>query len=185
MILNTERLRLRPWEESDASDLYEYANDPDVGLIAGWPSHKNVEESLKVIKNVFNGSECYAICEKENNIPIGAIELKLNGHTDMTDKDDECELGYWLGKPFWGRGYVPEAAKELIRHGFEDLGMSVIWCGYYDGNNKSKRVQEKVGFVYHHTCNDVPVPLLGQVRIGHTNIMTREQWIAASRKDKV
>lgn len=102
----------------------------------------------------------------------------------MTDNEDECELGYWLGKPFWGRGYMPEAAKELIRYGFEDLKMSTIWCGYYDGNDKSKRVQEKVGFVYHHTCADVPVPLLNEVRIGHTNIMTKEQWISFIQKGK-
>ena len=98
MIIETERLTLRPWCESDAESLYEYAKDPDIGPIAGWPPHKSVEESLNVIKNVFTGEQCYAICEKGNDKPIGAIELKLNGHTDMTDKDDECELGYWLGK---------------------------------------------------------------------------------------
>ena len=176
MILQTERLILRPWCEADAESLFEYAKDPDVGPIAGWPAHKSVEESLDVIKNVFTGKECYAICEKENNIAIGAIELKLNGYTDMTERDDECEMGYWLGKPFWGRGYVPEAARELLRRGFEDLGMTTIWIGYYDGNMKSKRVQEKLGFVYHHTCNEVPVPLLNDVRIGHTNFMMKEHW---------
>ena len=176
MILHTDRLTLRPWYEADAESLYECAKDPEIGPIAGWPAHKSVEESLDVIKNVFTGKECYAICEKENNIAIGAIELKLNGHTDMTERDDECELGYWLGKEFWGRGYMPEAAKELLRRGFEDLGMTTIWCGYYDGNEKSKRVQEKVGFEYHHTCDEVPVPLLDEVRIGHTNYMTKEHW---------
>ncbi|MGN1182890.1 MAG: GNAT family N-acetyltransferase [Faecalibacillus sp.] len=176
MILETERLLLRPWQESDAQSLYEYAKDPDVGPIAGWPAHQNIEESMYVIKNVFNHNECYAICKKENNIAIGNIELKLNGHTDMTEKEDECELGYWLGKPFWGKGYMPEAAKEILRHGFEDLDMNIIWCGYYDGNIKSKRVQEKVGFVYHHTCDNVPVLLLNEIRIGHTNFMTKEQW---------
>lgn len=176
MILHTERLTLRPWCEADANSLFEYAKDPEVGPIAGWPAHKSVEESLDVIKNVFTGKECYAICEKENNVAIGAIELKLNGHTDMTERDDECELGYWLGKKFWGRGYMPEAAKELLRRGFVELGMTTIWCGYYDGNEKSKRVQEKVGFVYHHTCDEVPVPLLDEVRIGHTNYMTKEHW---------
>ncbi|MDO4306475.1 MAG: GNAT family N-acetyltransferase, partial [Eubacteriales bacterium] len=142
MILTTERLILRPWTDADAESLFEYASDPDVGPIAGWPPHKNAEESLGVIRNVLTGAECYAICEKGSNKAIGAVELKLNGHTDMTESDDECELGYWLGKPFWGRGYMPEAAAELIRHGFEDLGMTTIWCGYYDGNNKSRRVQE-------------------------------------------
>lgn len=176
MILETDRLILRRWEERDAESLFEYAQDPDVGPIAGWPPHKNVEESLDVIKNVFTGAECYAICEKSSNKAIGAIELKLSGCTDMTERDDECELGYWLGKPFWGRGYVPEAAREILRHGFEDIGMTTIWCGYYDGNVKSKRVQEKVGFVYHHTCEEVPVPLMNEIRIGHTNYMTKEHW---------
>ena len=176
MTLQTERLTLRRWKETDTESLYEYASDPDVGPIAGWPPHKSTEESLEVIRDVFCGAECYAICEKESEKAIGAIELKLNGHTDMTEKDDECELGYWLGKPFWGRGYMPEAAEEMLRHGFEDLGMNIIWCGYYEGKNKSKRVQEKAGFLYHHTCNEVPVPLMNEVRIGHTNHLTRKQW---------
>ena len=96
----------------------------------------------------------------------------------MTDKEDECELGYWIGQEFWGQGMIPEVARELLRHGFEDLGMNIIWCGYYEGNTKSKRVQEKLGFTYHHTCNDVAVPLMGVIRTGHTNYMTREQWEA-------
>lgn len=177
MVLTTERLVLRPWKESDAESLFEYAKDPEVGPRAGWPPHKSVEESLNIIRNVLSGTECYAICEKGSDIAIGAAELMLNGHTYKTERDDECELGYWLGKPFWGRGYMPEAAAELIRHGFEDLGMTTIWCGYHDGNNKSKRVQEKLGFTYHHTCDEVPVRLLNEVRIGHTNYMTKEQWL--------
>ncbi len=176
MTLETDRLILRPWIEADAENLYEYAKDPAVGPIAGWPPHQSVDESLNIIRNVFTGAQCYAICEKGNNKAIGAIELKLKGHTDMTDKEDECELGYWIGKPFWGRGYMPEAVRELLRHGFENLGMTTIWCGYYDGNEKSKRVQEKVGFVYHHICDEVPVPLMNEVRVGHTSIMTKEQW---------
>lgn len=176
MKIETERLILRPWTESDAESLYEYAKEPAVGPIAGWPPHQSVDESLKIIQTVLTGAQCYAICEKDNDKAIGAIELKLKGHTDMTDKEDECELGYWLGKPFWGRGYMPEAVRELLRHGFENLGMSTIWCGYYDGNEKSKRVQEKVGFTYHHTCDEVSVPLMNEVRVGHTSIMTKEQW---------
>lgn len=179
--LYTERLILRPWREADAESLFEYAKDPDVGPIAGWPAHKSVEESLEIIKSVFRAPECYAICERENDKAIGAIALKLGENTDLTDRDDECELGYWLGKPFWGRGYVPEAAREVLRHGFEELGMTTIWCGYYEGNYKSQRVQEKVGFVYHHTCNEVPVDLLNEVRVGHTNYMTKEMWMEMNK----
>ena len=176
MELYTKRLLLRPWRETDAENLFLYAKDPAVGPIAGWPPHKNLEESRSVIKDVFSGKECYAVCLKEDGLAVGAIELKLNGNTDMTDKDDECELGFWIGQKFWGQGLIPEAAEELLRRAFEDLNMSIVWCGYYEGNVKSKRAQEKIGFLYHHTCDEVPVPLLNEVRIGHTNYMTKEQW---------
>ncbi|CCV64387.1 GCN5-related N-acetyltransferase [Alteracholeplasma palmae J233] len=177
MKLETKRLILRPWNSSDAESLFEYAKDPDVGPIAGWPPHKSLDESKAVIKNVLNGKECYAICLKENNRAIGSIELKLNGHTNMSDKNDECELGYWLGKEFWKNGYMTEAVKELIRYGFEELGMNVIWCGYYDGNIKSKGLQEKCGFTYYRTTPNIKLTLLDEYRTGHTNILTKEKWM--------
>lgn len=94
MRFETERLILRPWEEYDAESLYEYASDPAIGPIAGWPVHTSVENSLEIIKNVLAVPETYAICLKKDNKAIGSIGLMLNGTTDMTDKDDECELGY-------------------------------------------------------------------------------------------
>ena len=177
MNLETDRLILRRWAETDAESLYEYAKDPAVGPIAGWPPHKSTTESLNIIRNVLNGPQCYAICEKVSNKAIGSIELKLNGHTDMTEKDDECELGYWLGKPFWGRGYMPEAAMELLHHGFETLGMTTVWCGYYDGNVKSKRVQEKCGFSYQYTKENILCPLLNEIRTEHISCLTKEAWM--------
>ena len=175
MIFKTKRLVLRHWKESDAFSLFQYAKDADVGPRAGWMPHQSVEESLDVIRNIFNGKECYAICEINSDEPIGLVELKLNGHTDKTQRDDECELGYWLGKPYWGRGYMPEAVTELIHHAFEDLNMETIWCGYYDGNHKSKRVQEKCGFVYHHSCQ-ISVSLLHEVRTEHVNYLSQTSW---------
>ena len=175
-MLKTERLLLRRWEDSDAENLYEYAKDPDVGPIAGWPPHQSVDESRNVIRNVFQGKEAYAICLKTDEKAIGAIELKLNGHTDMTDRDDECELGYWLGKPFWGQGIMPEAVKEILRHAFEEIGMTKVWVGYYEGNSKSKRVQEKAGFRYQWKSEGVDAPLMHEKRIGHVSSMTKDQW---------
>ena len=175
-MLKTERLILRRWEDSDAESLFEYAADPDVGPIAGWPPHQSIEESRDVIKNVFNGKEAYAICLKTDDKAIGAIELKLNGHTDLTERDDECELGYWLGKPFWGQGIMPEAVKEILRHAFEKIGMTKVWAGYYEGNLKSKRVQEKSGFRYQWKSEGVDVPLMHEKRTGHVSSMTKDQW---------
>lgn len=180
MELRTDRLILRRWEERDAENLYQYASDPDVGPAAGWPPHQSVDESRCVIKHVLCGAEAYAVCLKSDNQAIGAIELKLNGHTDMTEREDECELGYWIGKPFWGQGLIPEAARELLRHAFEDIGMKKVWCGYYEGNDKSKRVQEKIGFQYQWTTKEVDVPLMNEKRTGHVNLMTKEQWAAGN-----
>ena len=178
MALETERLFFRRWEESDAEILFEEASNPEVGPPAGWQPHKNVEESLEIIRNVLNGPEAYAICLKENGKPIGTIELRLKDNTDMTDKDDECELGYWLAREFWGQGIMPEAAKEMLRHAFEDLGMTKVWCGYYDGNNKSKRVQEKCGFTYQWTTEGLEVKQMNEIRTGHVNMLTKEEWEA-------
>ena len=175
-MLETEWLILRRWKDSDAESLYEYAKDPDVGPIAGWPAHQSVEESRRVIRDVLTGKEAYAVCLKTGGRAIGAIELKLNGHTDMTEREDECELGYWLGKPFWGQGMMPEAVREMLRHAFEDIGMNKVWAGYYEGNSKSKRVQEKAGFRYQWKSEDVDVPLMKEKRTGYVSSVTKDQW---------
>ena len=175
MILETEHLILRPWLEDDAEELYKYASDPDVGPPAGWPPHTSVDNSREIIRNVLSRQETYAVCLKEGT-PIGSIGLHLNGHTDMTERDDECELGYWIGKPFWGQGLIPEASRELLRHAFEQLGMRAVWCGYYDGNEKSRKVQTKLGFVYQHKTERLEVSLMNEVRTGHCNLMTVERW---------
>ena len=107
--LQTERLVLRPWRESDAEALYEYAKNPNIGPAAGWPPHKDVEDSLGVIRNVFNGPEDYAIAlASDSDTAIGAIALTLAGGSTLFPKDDatQAELGFWIGEPFWGRGYI-------------------------------------------------------------------------------
>ena len=182
MILETQRLILRPWEEGDAESLYEYAKDPDVGPIAGWPPHASVENSCQIIRDVLSADETYAVCLKEDNRAIGSIGLisPSQSHTEMSA--DEREIGYWIGVPFWGRGLIPEAAERLVRHAFEDLGCSALWCGYYEGNEKSKRCQEKTGFTFHHTEKDVPCELMGDVRTEHFTRLTREDWEKAAKE---
>lgn len=63
-------------------------------------------------------------------------------------KSEEAEIGYWIGKPYWGQGLSPEAVKALLPRCFNELGIDIVWCGYYEGNDRSKRVVEKCGFIY-------------------------------------
>jgi RimJ/RimL family protein N-acetyltransferase len=71
---------------------------------------------------------------------------------------------------------MPEACTLLLKRAFEDLNVSKVWCGYYQGNEKSKRVQEKLGFKYNRTDENVKVSLLNEVRTNVVNLMTKEDW---------
>lgn len=176
MFLQTERLIMRPWRDSDAERLYVLARDPAVGPIAGWPAHQSPEESRRVLREVLSAPETLAITQKEDGQVVGCVGLKLGDRSDMLQGENECELGYWLGKPFWGQDLMTEAAREMLRHAFVDLGMVKVWCGYYEGNERSRRVQEKCGFRYQWTTQAVEVPLMHETRVGHVSLLTREDW---------
>ena len=142
MVLEAERLILRPWEEKDAHDLFQYASNPEVGPITGWPVHTSVENSREIIKSVLSAPETYAIVLKEIMQPVGSIGLMIGSASDKGIPDTEAEIGYWIGVPYWGQGLIPEAVREMMRHGFDDLNLEKLWCSYFDGNTKSMRVQE-------------------------------------------
>lgn len=185
MRFETDRLFLRPWTEDDAESLFEYAKDPAVGPIAGWPVHTSVDNSREIIKKVLSADETYAVCLKEDNRAIGSIGLIPPAQSHTKAADDEIEIGYWIGVPFWGKGLIPEAVRKLQEHAFLDLRCSAMWCGYYDGNEKSKKCQEKCGFKYHHTEENKPCVLMGDVRTEHFTRVTRDEWMNGLKKIEV
>lgn len=176
MILHTDRLILRSWEEKDAEDLYKYASHPEVGPIAGWPVHTSVENSREVIRDVLSAPDTYAMVLKETGHPVGSIGLMVGEASNLRVPDNEGEIGYWIGVPYWGQGLVPEAVREIMRYGFEDKQLDKIWCGFFEGNIKSKRVQEKCGFHFHHTADNVPCAIEGVFRTEHVNCISKEEW---------
>lgn len=177
-ILTTERLILRPWSLTDAEDLYHYAKDPRIGPAAGWPPHTSVENSRAIIENVLSAPENYAVCLKPDETAIGSIGLMIGSASELRLPDNEGEIGYWIGTPFWGQGLIPEAVAELMRHAFEDLKLHILWCGYFDGNDKSKRVQEKMGFTYHHTKENMRWERLDVIRTLHVTCLTKAEWVS-------
>jgi len=174
----TTRLILRRWRDDDAQSLFKYAQNPNIGPIAGWPPHTSIEDSREIIKNVLSADETYAVVLKQTGEAVGSIGLMLTkGEINSVEMvEGEGEIGYWIGEPFWGQGLIPEAVCELLRHSFEDLKLTAVWCGYYDGNEKSKRVQEKCGFIYHNTEYNKPVTLMNDFRTVHYSKMLREDW---------
>ena len=176
MTLETERLILRPWTEEDAEALYKYARDERIGPMAGWPPHTSVENSREVIRDVLSAEGTCAVVLKETMEPVGSVGVMRPGQGSTPMTETEREIGYWIGVPYWGQGLIPEAVRELQRYCFEELQCTAVWCGYYEGNVKSKRVQEKCGFVYHSTIKNVGCAIEGLVRDEHCTRLTREDW---------
>lgn len=169
----TEHLLLRPWSTNDASNLYYYARETEIGLRAGWQPHKSEGESMEVIYNYLMKAGSYAIVLKETNEVIGAVAIFAGSKEERGLGEDpyQAEIGYWIGKPYWGRGYAGEAVKPLVEFGFSELELNKIWIAFYDGNEASKRVAEKLGFSYHHTNEHSFVKLLNEERVEHFMIL--------------
>jgi RimJ/RimL family protein N-acetyltransferase len=151
-MLQTQRLILRRWHDEDAPRLFALASDPEVGPAAGWEPHKSVEESLKIIHTAFNFPTVFAIVSKETGKIIGCIGFLYDEH--LCKNETESLMGYWIGKEYWNKGYVTEAAKECIRYAFEELKLSRIWCGNFKENARSACVQKKCGFKFDHIETD-------------------------------
>lgn len=171
--LETTRLILRPFIESDLEDLYEYAKSPNVGPNAGWKPHESMDETKIILNDFIEKDEVLAIVWKENNKVIGSMGL----HKDPIRSADNVKmLGYVLSEDYWGRGIVPEATKEVLRYAFTELNLSLVTVHHYPFNHRSKRVIEKCGFRYEGTLRHC-------VKIYNDNIydlvcysMTKDEW---------
>lgn len=173
MEIKTDRLVLRPWRLSDAGSLYKYASDERVGPVAGWPPHQSVEESEEIIRTIFMQDGVFALTLKDDDRAIGCVGVVRGAKSNLPIGEDEAEISYWIGTPYWGMGLVPEAVMAVIEYAFVTLGVRTLWCGYFDGNDKSRRVQEKCGFRHHHTCAPAYFPLTDDVRVEHISILER------------
>lgn len=171
--LETARLILRPFEESDAAELYEYARDPRVGPPAGWPPHKSPEESLEIIRTVFAAPNTFALVDKASGKVIGSAGFTGRSRAEFPQKNDE--LGYALSPSFWGRGLMPEAAAELLRYAFEELDLAAVWCSHYMDNSRSRRVIEKSGFRFQFDGSVLDGPS-GQTLPARFYLLTRAAW---------
>lgn len=147
-MLETSRLVLRPYAESDIPALTRLAGEREVAATTLRIPHPYTEQ---------NAREYLAICQAEsNNGPVTrfAITLRNTGEfcggagLRLDPAHAHGELGYWLGVPFWGQGYATEAARAVIDYGFGDLGLYRIYASHFAGNNASGRILRKVGMKY-------------------------------------
>jgi len=148
VVLDTERLTLRPWRESDLNDFYEYASVDGVGQMAGWNPHRSVEESKAVLSHFMEGKNVFALEHKGKVIgSLGIHQYNEIQHPEFEELTGS-EIGYVLSKAYWGQGLMPEAVKAVIDWLFDDMHLDFILCGHFVQNSRSRRVIEKCGFRY-------------------------------------
>lgn len=145
--LESARLLLRPWRETDAEVLYKYASDPDVGPRAGWPPHKTVDESREIIRTLFNNDTTWAIELKETGEAIGAMGYGPSCDCALPSRDGEPIVGYWVAKPYWNQGICTEALRLMLDHIRKTTDIPSFISGHFVDNPASGKVMEKCGFV--------------------------------------
>ena len=171
--IETERLRMRPWEEGDAEALFAYAKNPNVGPKAGWKPHEKVGESLMIIKGLFIPNNVFAIFHKEEGEIVGSIgyEDDLRRHNSSSK-----ELGYSLREESWGQGIMTEAAKAVIEYGFNELGLEIISILTSPNKLRSQGVIRKCGFTYEGTLRKCYLIYDGSYRDSQIFSLLKEEW---------
>lgn len=173
--LETERLVLRSWRMSDLDDLYEYAKDPDVGPMAGWMPHLNIQVSEGILRNFIQSGEVWAIALKDSGKVIGSFGL----HSDEKRRPADVRMiGYVIGKPYWGRGYVKEAVKAVLDYCFSELNLALVSVCHFPFNQQSRAVIVKCGFTYEGTLRYATQSADGAYHDDVCYAMTREEWAA-------
>lgn len=179
--IETQRLLLTPWKATrqDAEGLYAYAKDPDVGPRAGWSPHGSVEESLKIIKEIFMPADVWAVREKNSGRIVGSIGLENDRRREGVNSR---EMGYSLAKDCWGRGYMTEAARAVMDYGFENFGLTVMGICTSPDNKRSQRVIEKCGFKFEGRQRRGYHIFDGSDRDNMVYSILREEWEALKKE---
>ena len=147
MMFQTRRLVIRNWEEADAEALYKYASDARVSEPALWPRHTSPEMSRKVISEFFMpNAYTFAIVARSVGEAIGCIGLVPAGEEYFALKGNEREVGYWVGRPFWGQGIATESLMGLIAYCRDSIGLESLLITTLATNAASQRVAVKCGF---------------------------------------
>ena len=145
VVLETPRLTLRPWKETDLQDFYEYASVDGVGQMAGWLPHENIEVSRGILTRFIEGKKTFAL-EHEGKV-IGSLGVETYNEANFPELDMKRgrAIGYVLSKDYWGRGLMPEAVQTVTRYLFEEVELDFILISHFEWNRQSARVIEKCG----------------------------------------
>ena len=171
MVLTTARTILRPFRPEDAAELYAFSRDRRVADAAGWPPHRSVEESRRIIASVFSAPDTFAVVEKGSGRVIGSAGFTGAARGGFGPSD---EIGYALHPGWWGRGIMTEVVGELIRYGFAGRGLEASYLRVSSSGPSSRYLEyEKCGFL--PAFEEVLTDGTGQ-HLTRFYVMLRQQW---------
>jgi [ribosomal protein S5]-alanine N-acetyltransferase len=142
--LETARLKLRPYTEADIPELLPLIGTREVAATTLRIAHPYTEQDAKAFLELSKDPDklWLAITLRSDNRQIGGIGLRVD------KQHQHADLGYWLGVPFWGRGYATEAGTEILRYGIETLALHRIFASHFKHNPASGRILKKIGMKY-------------------------------------
>lgn len=175
-ILSTERLIMRPLRINDLDDIFNYSCTPNVGPNAGWKPHESKEETLEIMNAIFlNKETVWGIEPKETGRIIGSIGL-------IDDQKREYDMvkmiGYAIGEPYWGKGFMTEAVNEVIKFGFEELHLAAISAYCFPFNNRSKNIIKKCNFEYEGTLKMAEKIFNGNIYDNDCYLLTAQRYFS-------
>jgi ribosomal-protein-alanine N-acetyltransferase len=149
-ILESNRLKLRPFELSDSKKVQELAGDIEIArttLHIPFPyPDGGAEEWINTHKTAFEkGNYTFAIERKSDESLLGSMTI------GVTKQHNRAEIAYWIGQPYWGQGYATEASSRLVQFGFDELLLNKIWAAAFTSNPASSKVMKKLGMKYEGT----------------------------------
>lgn len=175
VILESERLLLRPWSVDDASDLQEGLNDLEVSKwLAFVPYPYTAENAIRFINFANNTNDYeFAIVLKEENKVIGGTSL-----SNISNIHKTAGGGIWISRKYWGNGYGKEAFGKRIEFAFNELHLRKLENGYFEGNEKSFRMQESFGYKKEGLRRRKYICMAtGKVEDEYLTGLLKEEWI--------
>lgn len=142
--IETERLLLRPLEQRDAADVFEWVSDPIVNRFMPYALYDNIGQVEQWIASIKDEDNIFAFCLKDTGKVIGSGDVGFDGEKNM------FHLGYNLNRAFWGNGYATEAARGMIRWAHTECGARNFFTQHANANTASRNVILKCGFQFEH-----------------------------------
>lgn len=181
-VLETERLILREWQDSDVDDLVEGLNNLNVSRWLAFVPYPYTEKHAQYYIDSIKNSNDYnfAIVLKSENKVIGNVSISSVSKIHLT-----AGGGIWLNEKYQGYGYGTEAFNKRIDFAFNELGLRKLENGYFSGNEASKKMQEKLGYKSEGVRRKKFISMAtGNIEDENLTGLLKEEWIDISKCDK-